>query len=109
MPDTDEWRKHWTQDIRPWRAYTNYQYVTVTFNSVANNDTDIRHSLKVANPEAVDWEIVDLSFASAPAAAPCIYRDSSATRRPWGTNYLVLRCTVASVVVTLRLTLRTIE
>lgn len=89
------------------RAYTQYEYVDVVFNSTANADTDIRHSLKVTNPEAIDFEVVRLNLPEAPNTTPIIYRDSRAGRRPWGQGYIVLRSNIASLWVTLRLTVRT--
>jgi hypothetical protein len=73
-----------------------WEYVDVTFNASANGNTDVRHTLAPADVESVRYLPVKWEFTSAPAAAPIIYRDTSATRRPWGTDYLVLRCNVAS-------------
>lgn len=83
-----------------------YQYVDVTFNSVADTDTDISHTLKVTDPEEVDWEVVRWSFSSAPGGGVIVYKDSSATRRPWGVGYITLRCNIDSAQATLRLSAR---
>ncbi len=101
-----DWLKTWSADIKRARAFTQYQYVDVVFNATANADTDIVHTLKPPTVDSLDWEVVGVNFAAAPAAAPVIYRDTSATRRPWGNGYLVLRSNVASLSVTLRLTVR---
>lgn len=83
-----------------------YEYVDVTFNSVADNDTIIVHGLNPEDPEDVDYEVVRWSFSSAPAAAPVAYADSSASRKPWNQGYIVLRCNVASANATIRLSVR---
>ena len=83
-----------------------YEYVDVTFNAIANGNTDIRHSLSPAAPDEIDYIVVGWRFASAPAAAPVIYRATEGTRRAAGTGYIVLRCNVASASCTLLLTVR---
>lgn len=83
-----------------------YQYVDVTFNAVADADTDIRHSLRTDDPEAIDWEVVQWRFDAPPGGGVVVYKDVSATRRPWGRGYVILRCNLASVAATLRLSIR---
>jgi hypothetical protein len=80
-----------------------FQHVEVTFPSTANQDVLIPTLLRPVDPEGILYRIVDMKMLSAPAAAPCIYRDTSTTRRAWGTGFIVLRCNVANVVVTLEL------
>lgn len=79
---------------------TKYEYVTVTFNVTANTDTDIAHSL---NSTDLGYLVVGWNFALPPATTPVIYRDSSGSAKAWQKNYLILRCNVASVSVTLLL------
>jgi hypothetical protein len=74
---------------------TQFQYVDVTFNSTAHGDTEIRHSLSLRDPEQVRAIPVEWRFPSLPVEAPCIYKDTSASRRPWGQGYLILRCNLA--------------
>ncbi len=71
-----------------------WEYVDVVFPS-ANANCDIRHTLAPSDVESVRYLPVKWEFASAPSA-PVIYRDTSATRRLWNVNYIVLRCNVAS-------------
>jgi hypothetical protein len=92
--------------VRSMVPFAQYEYVDVTFNAVADADTDIRHSLRPLTPEGIDFQVVGINFASAPAAAPVIYRDTAAARRPWGTGYIVLRANVAALSATLLLTVR---
>ena len=101
-----DWLRTWTAQIKRARAFTQYQYVDVTFNAVADANTDIAHALKPPDAESVDWEIVGLKLAAAPGTIPVIYSDSSASRRPWGAGYIILRSNVASLQATLRLTVR---
>ncbi|HYE17350.1 MAG TPA: hypothetical protein VEA69_02840 [Tepidisphaeraceae bacterium] len=86
--------------------YAQYEYVDVVFNAVADTDTDIKHSLSPPTPEDIDYQVVNWEYDAAPTAAPVVYRDSSATRRPWGAGYIVLRCNEDAVRATLLLTVR---
>jgi hypothetical protein len=79
--------------------YTAFQYVDVTF-STANTDYPIAHTLQPANPEDIDYEVVRKDRAGD------LYHDQTGTRKAWGTGYIILRCSVASAVMTLRLSLR---
>lgn len=92
--------------LRSTVPFAQYEYVDVTFNATANADTDIKHSLAPARAEEIDFQVVGVSFSSAPAAAPVIYRDSAAGRRPWGNGFIVLRANVAALRATLLLTVR---
>lgn len=83
-----------------------FEYVDVSFPATANQDTIIPTTLRPTNPEDICYKVVDLQFLSAPAAAPCIYRDSSTTRRSWQPGSIVLRCSVASVKCVLELSIR---
>lgn len=91
------------QEVSKSTPFTKFQYLDVTFNSVANTDTDIAHDL---NTDEVDWQVVGLKFVIAPGTTPCIYRNIAGSARPWGRNYLILRSNVASVQATLLLTAR---
>jgi hypothetical protein len=73
-----------------------YEFVDVTFNSTANGDTEVKHSLVISDPEAVRVIPVTWSFASTPLESPYIWRNSASTRRPWGQGYIILRCNLAS-------------
>lgn len=75
-----------------------YQYVDVTFGD-ANVDAFIQHNLPASDPEKVRYEVVSADRAAR------VYHDQSATRRAWGTGYILLRCDVANAVVRLRLSL----
>lgn len=102
-----DWLRIWTAQIKRARAWTQYQYVNVTFNATANADTDIPYSLlKPPSYEEIDWIVVGISFPSAPAVVPVIYRDSGANRRPWGAGFIVLRSNVGGLTATLLLTVR---
>lgn len=79
--------------------YTSFEYVDVTF-AGANTDYDVVHHLSPPIPESIDYQVVRKSQACD------VYNDTSGTRRPWGSGYITLRCTVANAVVTLLLTVR---
>lgn len=81
---------------------TDFEHVTVTFPSVADQDMVIATVLRPTDPEAVFYRVVDLQFISAPTT-PCIYRDTSTTRRTWSSGNIILRCNVASVTAVLEL------
>lgn len=74
-----------------------FEYVTVTFNSSANADTDIAHSLDPKDPESVHYQVVKIDRAAR------IYNDTSATRKAWQTNVIYLRSDTGSAVATLLL------
>lgn len=93
-------------NLRRGIPYASYQYIDVTFNSTEDVDTDIKHNLNPTDPYDVDYEVVRWKFSAAPTAAPVVYEDTSASRRAWGLNYIVLRCNEASVEATLRLSIR---
>ena len=80
--------------------YVAYQYLTVTFPSSANSDYPIAHSLTPLNVEEVDYEVVRKDRACD------VYHDQSGTRTVWGEGYIILRCTVASATVDVRLSIR---
>jgi hypothetical protein len=86
-------------DLREVTPVAAWQYVTVTF-SGANTDYDIRHDLRPIDPEAIDYQLVRADRSTT------IYNDQSATRKAWGTGYIILRSSVANAVVTLLLTIR---
>lgn len=80
--------------------YATSEIVEVTFPSGADSDHIIRHSLRPLDPEAIDYEVIRQEQAA------IVYHDAGASRRIWSTGYVVLRCNVASAVVTLRLSTR---
>lgn len=80
--------------------YAQFEYVDVVFATTANLDTEIRHTLRVVDPEDIDYQVVRSTLPT------IVYHDNSADRRSWGKGYLILRATAASAVVTLLLTVR---
>ena len=89
-----------SEDIARGIPHGQYQYVDVTFNSSANTDTLVRHELHPNLPDEIDYQVVGKDRACD------VYHDATLDHRPWGTNYIVLRCSVASANVTLLLTTR---
>ena len=79
--------------------YAQWERVDVTFGA-ANKDYDIPHTLKVADPEDVDYSVLRADRATS------IFHDQSATRTPWQPKYILLRSSAASAVVTLLLSIR---
>lgn len=69
--------------------FTNFQFVDVTFGS-ANTDLDIRHGLRVASPDDLNYILVKSDRAT------IIYNDQSASRKVWGDNYVILRSSAAN-------------
>lgn len=88
------------QELAQSSPFYRFEYRTVTFPATANTDIDVPHSLTPANPEAVDYEVVGKDRACD------VYNDLSGARRKWNATYITLRCSVASAVVTLRLSVR---
>lgn len=79
--------------------YAETEIVSVTFPSSANADHVIAHTLQVANPENIHYEVVQQNQAA------IVYDNQGAGRLPWGTGYIVLRCDTADAVMTLRLSI----
>jgi hypothetical protein len=77
--------------------YGAFEYVDVTFGT-ANTDQIVEHTLETVYPEDVNYELVKADRATA------IYNDQSASRRPWGRGYIILRSSVANAQVRLLLT-----
>lgn len=94
------------QDFQRSTPQVGFEHVQVLFSSTANQDTVISTTLRPDDPENILYKVVDVQFLSAPAAAPCVYRDSSTTRRAWSTGFIILRCNVASVMCTLELSIK---
>lgn len=84
-------------DLLPRLPFANAQFVDVTFPSGADTDLVISHTLKTARPNEVRYLVVTQE------AAGSIYRDTSATRRAWGSNYIILRSNTASLAARLLL------
>lgn len=78
--------------------FAQYQRVEVTFPSVADTDIVIRHKLNIANPDVVEYSLLKSDRAG------LVYNDHASTRRPWGSSFLILRSSVASMKATLLLT-----
>ncbi len=81
--------------LQPWAQW---EEVDVVFSSTANADTNIPHSLLPPSPEHIHY----IPLRKGQAAD--VYHDSTGTRKPWGTGYIILRSTVANAKVTLLLT-----
>lgn len=95
------------RDLENSLPYGGYEYIEMVFNATADVDTEVPYAtLSPERPDDVDFQVVGVSFSSAPAAAPVVYKDTSATRRPWQRGYIVLRANVASLRATLLLTTR---
>lgn len=75
-------------DRLPVSALGRWQYVNVTFGG-ADEDTDIAHTLRPPNPEAVRWVPVTLS------AGAIIYRGGDASRLAWTSTHIWLRASSA--------------
>jgi hypothetical protein len=65
-----------------------------------NTDLVVRHSLRPSKTEAVDYHVLKSS------GFPLGYHDTSPTRKPWGSDYVLLRSPVANLKVDLLLTVR---
>lgn len=76
--------------------FSRWEYVPVTFPSTANIDVIVRHSLNPTDPESVVFQVLNPAHLTAPAAATYVYKDSSATRKPWQGGYIVVRSTGTS-------------
>lgn len=76
-----------------------YTYVDVHF-LTAGVDVVVPHTLRPAAPDAVAYEVAQIS---APAV---IYQDTTANRRAWTQNEIVLRSNVSNVVARLLLTVQ---
>jgi hypothetical protein len=77
----------------PFSAFT---YIDVTFET-ANLDVQVDHTLRPITPEDINYQVVRADRAC------LIYHDQSATRRPWGRGYILLRSDTAGAKVRLLL------
>lgn len=77
----------------PWAQH---EFVTATFAN-ANTDVDIKHSLRLLDPEAVYWLVVAIDKDAT------IYKDSSASRRAWDNGVIRLRASTSATTATLLL------
>jgi hypothetical protein len=96
-------------ELKKSSPYVRSEYVTVTFPSTLGQDIDIAHTLDPDDPDAVDYEVVgraSTTLAGAAITQGFVYHDTSGTRRAWGSNYITLRCSQASNILTLRLSVR---
>lgn len=74
-----------------------WQIVTVSF-TVFNVDTLVQHSLPVPKPEQIYYQQLR-------STVPCsIYHNGGVTRKPWGPDFLYLRCDVVPATVDILLT-----
>ena len=69
--------------------FIQYEFVEVTFGT-ANVDKDIRTSLRVADPDDLNYQLVRSDRATT------LYHDQSSTRKVWQDGYVILRSSVAS-------------
>ena len=76
-----------------------YQYVDVTFGA-ADTDKDIRHTILTVSPDDIDYQLVRSDRSTN------IYNDHSATRKPWGEGYVILRSSAANANCKILLTVR---
>jgi hypothetical protein len=76
-----------------------HEYVDVTFGS-ADTDYDIRHSLSTPTPDEIQYQVVRADRATS------LYHDTSATRKAWTRDYIILRSSAASAVVRILLTVK---
>lgn len=79
------------------QPFSQWEEVDVTFPAVANTDLVIPHTLTPPTPDHVNYVPIRKDRALD------VYHDTSATRRPWQSTYIVLRSTVASARVRLLL------
>lgn len=85
-------------DLYAGSPFGQYERVEVTFPSTANLDTVIKHGLQTVAPDSVEYLVLKSDRAGS------VYHDQSATRKAWGSTFIVLRSSVASQKVTLLLT-----
>jgi hypothetical protein len=67
-----------------------WQTIDVTF-TTPNQDVAITSTLHATDPNNVDWMPIRLSAGS------IVYRDNSASQKPWRQDVIYLRATVACV------------
>src|SRR4051812_4089371 len=75
-----------------------WQELDVVFPSVADTDITIQHTLAPPTPEHINYYVIRQGQACS------VYHDSTGTRKPWASGYIILRSSVASAKVTLLLT-----
>lgn len=92
MPGFDEAREQLKRRAPEGR----WETVTVTFDA-AHTDVVVPHALPTPDPEQIDYKILRTNGPG------FVYHDGAATRRPWGTGFIVLRSTTAPLVADLRL------
>lgn len=73
--------------------HNNWEKVEVIVGA-AHQETDIRHSLRTADPEALEWVVTKVVLTATPSDAPVLYRFEGEGRRPWTTSLISLRATV---------------
>jgi len=82
-----------------------YEYVNVTFPSVAHQELSIATKLRPSDPENIEYAVVGFYSKLTPSYAPIIYKDVSTTKRPWQAGEVILKCSVPSVSCILLLTI----
>lgn len=82
--------------LRRTAPYAQYVYVDVVFGE-AGVDVLVPHTLRPGHPEQVNYGVVKTTSTCR------VYHDGSATRRPWGNGYIVLRSDVDNASVRLLL------
>lgn len=71
-----------------------FEHQTVTFNSTAHADTEIKHNLRPKDPETVRYVVTGWELPSRPIESPFVYKDTSPQRRPWASGVITLRCNI---------------
>ena len=80
----------------PWAQY---ERVTVTFPSTPNTDLIVRFStLRPPDVNQVEYLVVNKDRGGS------VYNDHSATRKAWGSGFIVLRSDTANMTATILLT-----
>lgn len=74
-----------------------FEYIDVTFGA-ADTDLDIRHSVPTTRPDEILYQLVKADRAT------IIYNDQTASRKPWGKGYVILRSSEANANCTILLT-----
>lgn len=83
---------HTEENINRASPFAKWELIPVTFPATANLDVVIRHNLNPDDPESVIWTAFNFAeTATPPATAAYIYRDISGTKRPWQSDYIILR------------------
>lgn len=80
-----------TNSILSGSPFSQYQRLTITFSATPGADLVVRHGLRTVDPNDVEYLVLGLDRAGS------IYHDQSSTRKAWGSDFLILRASVASL------------